>query len=149
MLDPGAVARGVFGLLRAGGRFVGEMGGAGNLATLRRGIREELTERGYSVPAEGPQWYASPHALKTVYGDAGFTDIEAMLTDRPTLLPTGIRGWVKTFRSGWFDVVGVAPDDREEIAAAVEARLAPELRREDGSFYADYVRIRFKMIKPG
>jgi SAM-dependent methyltransferase len=149
MLDPGAVARGVFGLLRAGGRFVGEMGGAGNVAILRRGIREELTERGYPVPAEDPQWYASPHAFKTVYGEAGFGEIEAMLSDRPTPLPAGIRGWVKTFRSGWLDIAGVAAEDRDEIAAAVEERLTPELRREDGSFYADYVRLRFKMVKPG
>ncbi|HEY0115383.1 MAG TPA: class I SAM-dependent methyltransferase, partial [Allosphingosinicella sp.] len=36
MLDPAAVARGIFSLLRAGGRFVGEMGGEGNVAILRR-----------------------------------------------------------------------------------------------------------------
>ncbi|HEY0084399.1 MAG TPA: class I SAM-dependent methyltransferase, partial [Allosphingosinicella sp.] len=57
MLDPDAVAAGVFGLLKPGGRFVGEMGGEGNIAALRAGIRAELTERGYAVPAEDPQWY--------------------------------------------------------------------------------------------
>jgi SAM-dependent methyltransferase len=148
MLDPAAVARGVFALLRAGGRFVGEMGGEGNVAILRRGIRAELTERGYSVPAEDPQWYASAAAFRTVYSDAGFTDIEASLIERPTPLPAGISGWVKTFRTGWLDVAGVAPEDRDEIAAAVERRLAPELRREDGGSFADYVRLRFKMSKP-
>ena len=46
------------------------------------------------------------------------------------------------------DVAGVAPQDRDDITAAVERRLAPELQQEDGTFYADYVRLRFKMIKP-
>jgi SAM-dependent methyltransferase len=148
MLDPAAVARGVFSLLRPGGRFVGEMGGEGNVRILRRGIREELTERGYPVPAEDPQWYASPSAFRRVYLDAGFEEIEANLIERPTPLPTGISGWVKTFRTGWMDVAGVAPEDREEIAQAIEQRLAPELRNDDGSYYADYVRLRFKMTKP-
>jgi len=148
MLDPSGVARGVFALLRPGGRFVGEMGGEGNVRTLRRGIREELTERGYSVPAEDPQWYASAPVFRRVYMDAGFEEIEANLIERPTPLPTGISGWVKTFRTGWMDVAGVAPEDRDDIAEAVERRLAPELQQEDGTFYADYVRLRFKMIKP-
>jgi SAM-dependent methyltransferase len=148
MLDPSGVARGVFALLRPGGRFVGEMGGEGNVQTLRRGIREELTERGYSVPAEDPQWYASAPVFRRVYMDAGFEEIEANLIERPTPLPTGISGWVKTFRTGWMDVAGVAPEDRDDIAEAVERRLAPELQQEDGTFYADYVRLRFKMIKP-
>jgi SAM-dependent methyltransferase len=147
MLDPNAVARGVFALLRPGGRFVGEMGGEGNVTILRRGIREELTERGYPVPPADPQWYANPAAFRHVYLDAGFEDIEANLIERPTPLPTGISGWVKTFRTGWMDVAGVAAQDREEIAQAVERRLAPELQREDGSFYADYVRLRFTMAK--
>ncbi len=148
MLDPAAVARGVFGLLRPGGRFVGEMGGEGNVAILRRGIREELAERGYALPATDPQWYASPATFRAIYAHAGFSDIEAHLIPRPTPLPTGIRGWVKTFRTGWMDVAGVVPEDRDQIAAAVEARLAAELRGHEGTFYADYVRLRFKMNKP-
>ena len=39
MLDPDAVAEGVFSMLKPGGRFVGEMGGQGNIAALRTGIR--------------------------------------------------------------------------------------------------------------
>jgi SAM-dependent methyltransferase len=147
MLDPNAVARGVFALLRPGGRFVGEMGGEGNVRILRRGIREELIERGYRVPAEDPQWYASPAAFRHVYLDAGFDDIEVNLIERPTPLPTGISGWVKTFRTGWMDMAGVAADDREAVARAIEKRLTPELQREDGSYFADYVRLRFKMVK--
>ena len=148
MLDPAAVARGVFALLRPGGRFVGEMGGEGNLAILRRGLRDELTERGYTLPADDPQWYASPAAFSSIYADVGFQEIEASLIPRPTPLPTGVVGWVKTFRAGFLDMAGVPPGDRDELARAVEARVSPELGQEDGSFTADYVRLRFKMVRP-
>ncbi len=148
ILDPGAVARGVFRALRPGGRFVGEMGGEGNIAILRAGIRAELTERGYPVPAEDPQWYPGVAEFSRTYERAGFAEIDARIIPRETDLPTGVAGWVKTFRAGWLDVSRVPEDERGEVAAAVERRLAPELRRPDGSWFADYIRLRFTMRKP-
>ena len=76
MLDPDAVATGVFGLLKPGGRFAGEMGGGGNLAILA-GLREELVERGYQVPDEDPQWYPRSRSSSGSTACAGFTDIQA------------------------------------------------------------------------
>jgi SAM-dependent methyltransferase len=148
MLDPDAVAAGVFGLLKPGGRFVGEMGGKGNIAALRTGIRDELTVRGYPVPAEDPQWYPAVEEFLRLYACAGFADIRAHLIPRPTPLPAGVAGWVKTFRSGWLDVAGVALADQGAVAAAIEARLQPLLQGADGSWTADYVRLRFSMRKP-
>lgn len=148
MLDPDAVATGVFAMLKPGGRFVGEMGGQGNVATLREGIREELRARGYPVPAEDPQWYPAVHEFVRLYACAGFLQIQALLIPRPTPLPAGVAGWVKTFRAGWLDVAGVPEAARDEVAAAVEARLRPQLQQPDGSWTADYVRLRFTMRKP-
>ena len=149
MLDPDAVACGIFSMLKEGGRFVGEMGGTGNLALLRAGIRAELVERGYEPPDEDPSWYPSVEEFTRLYNVAGFTDIQAMLIERQTDLPAGISGWVKTFRSGLFDLAMVPEWARDDVAAAVEQRLAPELRNADGSWFADYVRVRFTMRKPG
>ena len=148
MLDPDAVACGVFAVLKPGGRFAGEMGGEGNIATLRDGIRAELTERGYAVPTEDPQWYPSCEEFVRLYACAGFTGIQVWLIPRPTPLPAGVAAWVKTFRAGMLDVAGVLPADRDEVAAAVEARLQPKLQQPDGSWIADYVRLRFTMRKP-
>ena len=148
MLDPDAVAAGVFGLLKPGGRFVGEMGGDGNIAALRAGIRAELTDRGYKVPAEDPQWYPAVAEFLRLYACAGFVDIRAHLIPRPTALPTGVAGWVRTFRNGWLEVAGVAAEDRAGVAAGVEERLRPQLQQADGSWTADYVRLRFSMRKP-
>ena len=148
MLDADAVASGVFRALVPGGRFVGEMGGEGNLATLRQALREELTARGYAMPAADPQWYASPEAFAAVYGRAGFVDIDAQLIPRETDLQDGVASWVRTFRAGVMDVAGVPEEERAAIAAAVEQRVAPTLQHPDGSWFADYVRLRFTMRKP-
>jgi SAM-dependent methyltransferase len=149
MLEPEAVARSVYRALRPGGRFVGEMGGEANIATLRAGIRAELTERGYKLPADDPQFYASVEEFARIYKAAGFADIDARIIPRETPLPNGVTAWVLTFRAGWLDVAGVPDEDREDIAQAVERRLAPKLQRPDGSWFADYVRLRFTMRKPG
>lgn len=148
MLDPDAVAAGIYAVLKAGGRFVGEMGGRGNIAALRAGIRDELTERGYPVPPEDPQWYPTVEEFVRLYGCAGFTQIQAHLIARPTPLPTGVAGWVRTFRSGWLEVAQVPEAERDRVAAAIEARLRPLLQQPDGSWLADYVRLRFSMRKP-
>ena len=149
MLDPDAVAGSVFKALRDGGRFVGEMGGAGNLATLRQGVRDVLTERGYAMPEQDPAWYADVESFTRLYCIAGFCEVRADLIPRPTPLPGGIADWVKTFRAGVMDVAMVPEWERDDVAAAVEARVAPALRQTDGSFCADYMRLRFSMRKPG
>lgn len=148
MLDPDAVASGIFRALRDGGRFVGEMGGEGNLLTLRTALRDELTARGYVMPDQDPSWYAGVDEFTRLYLTTGFSDIHAELIPRPTPLPGGAADWVKTFRAGVMDVAMVPEFEREDIAAAVEARVAPVLQQPDGSWNADYVRLRFSMRKP-
>jgi SAM-dependent methyltransferase len=148
MLDPDAVASGVFTMLKPGGRFVGEMGGQGNVEALRRGIRDELTERGYALPAEDPQWYPAVEEFTRLYSCAGFEQIRAHLIPRPTPLPAGVSAWVTTFRSGMMSVAGVPDAEKAAIAASVQHRLQPHLQLPDGSWSADYVRLRFTMRKP-
>jgi SAM-dependent methyltransferase len=149
MLDPDAVASGIFKALRDGGRFVGEMGGEGNLLTLRTALRDELTARGYVMPDKDPSWYAAADEFTRLYHTTGFSDVRAELIPRPTPLPGGAADWVKTFRAGVMDVAMVPEFERDDIAAAVEARVAPMLQQPDGSWCADYVRLRFSMRKPG
>lgn len=147
MLDAPAVAAGVARALKPGGRFVGEMGGDGNVAVLRRGLREELVRRGYPVPERDPQWYPAIAEFSGIYAAAGFVDIEAQLIPRPTELPEGVYGWLKTFRAGFMDHAKVPDDEQDDVARAVESRLEPELRQPDGCWLADYVRLRFMMRK--
>lgn len=149
MLDTHGVAASVFRALRAGGRFVGEMGGDGNVEALRSALYAELRARGHALPDADPQWYPTPHAFAEVYAAAGFVDIEAELIPRPTPLPAGAAGWIRTFRGGFMDMLGLSESEQAEVATAVEKRLESVLRQPDGGWIADYVRLRFKMRKPG
>lgn len=148
MLDPPRVAAGVFRALKPGGRFVGEMGGHGNVGQLRVALRAELLARSYPVPAEDPQWYPTPEAFAAIYASAGLAEIDARLIDRPTELPGGAADWYKTFRAGFLDTAGVPDSEIEVVAHAAEARAAAALRQPDGRWLADYVRLRFTMRKP-
>ena len=148
MLEPLAVATGVFAVLRPGGRFVGEMGGAGNVAALRGALREVVKAAGYVLPDDDPQWYPSAEHFTNLYEAAGFVDVRAQLVERPTPMPRGIAPWVLTFRRGLLDMAGVPEEERLPIAQAVERRVADTLQRPDGSWFADYIRLRFTMRKP-
>ena len=93
-------------------------------------------------------WYPSVADFTAVYAAAGFVDIDARLIPRPTPLPTGIAGWVRTFRTGLMDAGGIPEAEQAEIADAVERRTEADLRQPDGAWVADYVRLRFSMRKP-
>lgn len=149
MLDAGAVARGVFAALKPGARFVGEMGGEGNIATLRRALRETVVNMGYTPPADDPQWYPSVGEFTAVYAEAGFERIRAGLIERPTPVPAGLAEWFRTFRAGFLDAAGVPEAERDELATRAAARAEAALPRDaNGTVLADYVRLRFQMRKP-
>lgn len=148
MLEKERVAAGVFGALKPGGRFVGEMGGEGNVASIWAAVRAELRARGRAPREEDTHWYPSVADFTAVYAAAGFTGIDAHLIPRPTPLPTGVAGWIKTFRSGLMDTSGIPEDEQAAIGEAAERRLEAALRQPDGSWVADYVRLRFTMRKP-
>jgi hypothetical protein len=140
VLEKEQAARAIFRALEPGGRFAGEMGGEGNLASLREALDEEMIIRGYAPPVEASNWYASPHEFASVYEAAGFTQIDARLIERPTTVEHGIAKWVTTFRRGWLDRAGVPEEERAEIGEAVANRIETSV--------ADYVRLRFVMRKP-
>ncbi|WP_300975227.1 trans-aconitate 2-methyltransferase [Sphingomonas sp. LHG3406-1] len=140
VLDKERAARAIWFALKPGGRFVGEMGGEGNLAALRQHLDDELVARGFGPPTYASNWYPSPDEFASIYEAVGFRDVEAELIDRPTPLDHGVAGWVLAFRKGWLDRAGVPEEERPAIAAAVARR--------HGSDTADYVRLRFTMRKP-
>jgi SAM-dependent methyltransferase len=152
-----AVADGVFRALKPGGRYVGECGGFGNIAAIRTALRAVLGAHGFSpdslaagssAAGGGGQTYLTAEAFTAIHLAAGFTDIEARIIPRPTPLPTGIRGWLKTFRAGFLDEAGVPESARADVVDAVEALLAPALRDGAGNWSADYVRLRWQARKP-
>ena len=64
------------------------------------------------------------------------------LIPRPTRLPTGIEGWLRTFRAPFFEQY--PPGRREGVLADVIWMLQAQLRDEAGDWTADYVRLRVR-----
>jgi trans-aconitate methyltransferase len=141
ILAKARAARAIWFALRPGGRFAGEMGGEGNLASLRLALDDELVARGYGPPTYAANWYPGVDEFAGLYESVGFSDdMSVQLIARPTALEHGVAAWVTTFRAGWLDRAGVPHDERRSVGEAVARRV--------GSDLADYVRLRFIMRKP-
>ncbi len=148
MPDQQAVAASVCRALKPGGRYVGECGGFMNIAAIRTALRAVLKARGHDPAAGGGQTYLTPDAFSAIHRQAGFTQIEARLIPRPTPLPTGLRGWIQTFRSGLLDEAGVPLTAQAAVIDEMQDLLAPVLRDGAGNWQADYVRLRWQARKP-
>ncbi len=148
MQEPATVAAGVFRALRPGGRYVGELGGRGNIAAIRTAVRAVLLRRGYTPPVRERQWYPDPEDLRSVHERAGFVVERADLLCRPTRLPTGMAGWLSTFRVGSIEDTGVASAELPDVIAEIVDLLRPVLSDEKGDWTADYVRLRFVARRP-
>lgn len=146
MTRPEAVIGGVWRALRAGGRFVGEMGGVGNVAYITEALIAALDARGIDGAAANPWYFPSSAAYGALLAARGFQVRHIRLFARPTPLPGGFGGWLETFAGDFLSRVPVG--ERAAVVAEVTAALAPKLCDSQGRWTADYVRLRFAVDKP-
>ena len=141
MSDHDAVLQGVHRALKPGGRFVAECGGQGNIAAIRVALLAVLTPRGISPERIENNYFFSPAEYRARLQSHGFLVDEISLIPRPTPLPSGMAGWLETFRSSVLALLPAAerPDAIEQIVAL----LKPVLCDQEGNWVADYVRLRF------
>ena len=141
MRDQDAAFQGVHRALKPGGRFVAECGGQGNIAAIRVALLAVLTPRGISPERIESNRFFSPAEYRARLQSHGFLVDEISLTPRPTPLPSGMAGWLETFRSSMLALLPAAerPDAIEQIVAL----LKPVLCDQEGNWVADYVRLRF------
>ena len=144
MLEPGAVIAGVARVLRPGGRFVGEFGGAGNVAAIGRALVSALERRGLGT-AVWPWYFPGAEEYRAHLEAGGFTVITAQLFERPTPLPTGMAGWLATFAGPFLRHL---PElQHGEYLSEVVGSLEETLRDGGGNWWADYVRLRFSAVR--
>lgn len=142
--DPAAVVAGVARALRPGGRFVGEMGGAGNVAAITVALLAVLARRGIDGVSAIPWYFPTPEAYARLLTRHGFRVESMALLPRPTPLPTGMEAWLETFAEPFLNLLD--PADRAAARAETAALLRPVLCHEDGRWIADYVRLRFVAV---
>jgi trans-aconitate methyltransferase len=146
MKEPDKVVGGVWHALKTGGRFVGEFGGKGNVNAIRTVLHDALRCRGLDPKAVDPWYYPSPAEYSVLLQQAGFVVEYIELIPRPTPLPGDIAAWLEIFAQPF--TKAVEETGRKELIAEVRAELEPKLRQSDGTWIADYVRLRFRAIKP-
>ena len=147
MLDPDVVIAGIWRALKPGGRFVGEMGGEGNVRLIKAALVAALNARGLDGAAAVPWYFPSPDEYRGKLEAAGFQVTSIKLIPRPTPLPGEMADWLGTFAGNFLNQVPAA--DRAAFLAEVSEALAPDLRDAEGKWTADYVRLRFVAEKPG
>lgn len=144
MRDPALVFAQAFRALRPGGRLVAEQGGFGNVAALSIALEAAIIEAGLPRP-QNPWDFPTAAAQQARLEAAGFKVHQIALIPRPTPLPTGALGWLRTFGGAYLQ--GVEPALADSVLRAAAARLG-RLTDERGTAWADYVRLRFVALKP-
>lgn len=144
MLDPARVIDGVWRALRPGGRFVAEMGGKGNIASIVGALETALASRGLEM--RNPWFFPTAELYGHLLEQQGFRVEHMKLFPRPTPLPGDIRGWLEAFGE---PLIGWLPQaEREALMQELQRSLQPVLCDSNGTWVADYVRLRFVASKP-
>lgn len=141
-----AVVDGVWRALAPGGRFVGEMGGDGCVATIVGALSAALERRGRDARAANPWYFPTVADYRARLEARGFTVTSIALIPRPTPLPGDVTGWLETFAETFTGVLPRA--ERAQFLAEVQEALRPALCDQDGRWTADYVRLRFAATRP-
>jgi len=145
----------VFGLLKPGGSFVFEMGGWGNVREVRAAITAVMAYGGYGLSVEDvrradPWFFASEVWMRDVLQQAGFEVEVCEMEERPTRCTEGegggLAGWVELMCAQFLQIV----EERRwsEIIRKVVQTLEAGSRREDGSIWLGYVRLRAVAKRP-
>jgi SAM-dependent methyltransferase len=137
--DIDAALRSVHRALRAGGRFVGEFGGHGNVAAVCTALR--AVGRAHGVELMLPWYYPTPDQFAARLAAAGFRPVSIELIPRPTALASGMDAWLRTFGGPIFEQLPAEVRDRA-LQETVDL-LRWSLVDGDGRWTADYVRLRF------
>ena len=148
MPRPAEVISRVRAALRPGGRFVAELGGAGNIDAILDALGAAMAEAGLPAPA-CPWYFPTPGQYATLLEAGGFRVAQMEHFPRPTPLAGGPGGL-----ADWFTMFGgrlTAPVPAAElpgVLARAGELAAPRLRSDD-RWTADYWRLRFVAVAGG
>lgn len=146
MTSPSEVLAGVARALKPGGRFIAEFGGHGNVAAIVTALRSAAFAFAGDASLAHPWFFPTPAQYQALLSEAGFVCERIELHPRPTQLPTGMEGWLATFRKPFFDQFGEG--QRQAALQHALELLRPSLSDEAGVWTADYVRLRLSAFLP-
>jgi trans-aconitate methyltransferase len=135
------VIAGVHRALKPHGRFVGEFGGHGCVAKIKKALVEALNRRGFNGEAASPWYFPTVEDYSQQLTSGGFVVNYIALIPRPTPLPGDVTGWLETFAESFTSTL--PPAERSSYIAEVREALRSELCDVEGKWTADYIRLRF------
>ncbi len=145
MLEPEQVIGGVHKALKKKGRFVTDMGGAGNIAALLKVMSAVFKENPSLGVFKNPWYFPNVDTYKALLEKGGFSVESIELIPRPTPLESGLLKWLEIFADSI--TTQLAEEQKADFFAEVKEKLVAELYSEQEGWVADYVRLRFKVIK--
>ncbi len=141
MTDYNSVLKGVHSALKPDGRFVGEFGGIGNIASITTGIEsvyQKIPELGIY---QSPWFFPSVDEYKNALEQQRFVVEYIELIQRPTPLDSGITEWLKIFAE--HAMSSMNDETKCDFLQNVEQQVKPILYTKENGWVADYVRLRF------
>jgi trans-aconitate methyltransferase len=145
MRDADAVLASVHRALRPGGRFVAEMGGAGNVAAIRAALAEAIDRRGIDGRTLDRLFLPTADGHRARLEAHGFAVRTITLFARPTPLPGELAAWLETFAQSFLRALPL--EERPHLIEEVSTALRPRLYDAQRGWVADYVRLRFAAVK--
>lgn len=142
---PQAALSGIGKVLKPTGRFVGELGGQGNVASIELAMDEVLGKRGIDARSLNPWWFPSEEEFRDLLTASGFEVQRLELFARPTPIPGDVIDWLETFSKVFLN--SVPEGERKDVLNEARDLLAPQLRDDAGHWTVDYVRLRFAARK--
>ncbi|WP_153796572.1 class I SAM-dependent methyltransferase [Foetidibacter luteolus] len=138
----------IYEALKPGGRFVFEMGGKQNIKSIADAVKKVIADDGLTSLLPETFWFfPSVAEYAALLENQGFTVDSALYFARETALTgdDGMKDWLKMFASFFFKKFNAA--QTENILNRVVEYLRPT-NYNNGTWYADYVRLRMKATKP-
>lgn len=143
VLEPERAIERMRAALKPGGRLVAECGGHGNIAAIVTAMRAAARAHGGDAELAAPWFYPTAAEYAALLHAGGFEVLRTGLFPRQTPLPTGMSGWLATFRAPFFSQFG---NRANAVKAEVEELLRPALCDTSGNWTADYVRLRVEAV---
>ncbi len=141
MMRPDELIREVWRSLRVGGRFVGELGAAGNVATVLTALSRVLSTRGINIDEVNPFYFPGADEYGRRLAAHGFSVESIEVFDHRTRIPGDVGDWLRNFGHTFFQ--SLSENERAAAVAEVVEAVRPALCDEDGGWAIDHVRLRF------
>ena len=150
----------IFSALKPAGKFVFEMGGAGNVAEIQSAlffaVMRYASEGRNSISAAhaaNPWFFPSETWMRTTLEEIGFKVEKLELEYRPTRLTDdkekgGLEGWVRLMGASMLEIIedeGKRESAMKEVCEVLDPIVT---REEDGSQWLGYVRLRGVASRP-